>query len=287
MKHKTHLTLKTKMNSIKKIATAGMFLVSLSALAQETPMTVETIVNQPLCYGNGTGQIIVHPIGGNAPYTYYWSNNAPEDVNYISNLTPGLYTITVKDAWGQVVSLTYEITSPTAVIINGSILPPTTKNATDGSVDVEVLNAVGTASYNWTLANGTAVASTQDLTQIGVGHYYLTVTDENGCTAAKDFNVFAKKPKPVTGQTISFTGGSVVQLGSVYPNPAVENINVRAEENLAGFAVYNEYGVKVYELNGKLSSKEEINVLLKSGVYTVYFTSENGEQSSERIVISE
>jgi hypothetical protein len=287
MKHKTHLTMKTKMNSIKKIATTGMFLVSLSALAQETPMTVETIVNQPLCYGDGTGQIIVHPIGGNAPYTYYWSNNAPEDINYISNLTPGLYTITVKDAWGQVVSLTYEITSPASVIINGAILPPSTKNATDGSVDVEVLNAVGTANYNWTLANGTAVASTQDLTQIGVGHYYLTVTDQNGCTATKDFNVFAKKLKPVAGQTISFTGGSVVQLGSVYPNPAVQNINVRAEENLAGVAVYNDYGVKVYELNGKLNSKEEMNIILKHGVYTVYFTSENGEQSSERVVISE
>ncbi len=287
MKRKTHLTMKTKMNTIKKIASTGMFLVSLSALAQETPMTVETIVNQPLCYGNGTGQIIVHPIGGNAPYTYYWSNNAPEDVNYISNLAPGLYTITVKDAWGQVVSLTYEITSPTAVIINGSILPPSNKNATDGSVDVTVLNAVGTPSYNWTLANGSAVASTQDLTQIGVGHYYLTVTDQNGCTSAKDFNVFAKKPKPVTGQTINFTAGNVVQLGSVYPNPAVQNINVRAEENLEGFSVYNAYGVKVYESNGKMMSKDESNILLKSGVYTVYFTSENGEQSSERVVISE
>lgn len=287
MKRKTHLTMNTKMNSIKKFATTGMFLVSLTALAQETPMSLETIVNQPLCYGQTTGQIIVHPIGGNAPYTYYWSNNAPEDVNYISNLTPGLYTITVKDAWGQVVSLTYEITTPAPVIINGSIIPPSNKNATDGTVDVEVLNAVGTATYSWTLANGTAVASTQDLTQIGVGHYYLNVTDQNGCSAAKDFNVFAKKPKPVTGQTISFTGGSTVQLGSVYPNPAVQNINVRAEENLKGFSVYNEYGVKVYESNGKMISNDEINILLKSGVYTVYFTSENGEQSSERIVISE
>ena len=279
--------MKTKMNTFKKIATTGMFLVSLTTLAQETPMSLETIVNQPLCYGNGTGQIIVHPIGGNAPYTYYWSNNAPEDVNNISNLTPGLYTITVKDAWGQVVSLTYEILNPAPVIINGSILPPSNKNATDGSVDVEVLNAVGTASYNWALANGTAVSSSQDLTQIGVGHYYLTVTDQNGCTAAKDFNVFAKKPKPVTGQTISFTAGSTVQLGSVYPNPAVQHINIRAVENLAGIAVYNEYGVKVYESNGKLSSNEEMNIILKHGVYTVYFTAENGEQSSERVVISE
>jgi hypothetical protein len=287
MKHKMHLNMKTKMNTFKKIATTGMFLISLSALAQETPMSLSTIVNQPLCYGVGTGQIIVHPVGGSAPYTYYWSNNAPEDVNYISNLTPGLYTITVKDAWGQIVSLTYEIVNPAPVIINGAILPPSTKNTTDGSVDVEVLNAVGTPSYTWTLANGTAVASTQDLTQIGVGHYYLTVTDENGCTAAKDFNVFAKKPKPVTGQTISFTGGSTVQLGSVYPNPAAQNINVRAVENLAGFAVYNEYGVKVYESKGKMNSNEEMNIILKHGVYTVYFTSENGEQSSERIVISE
>ena len=113
------------------------------------------------------------------------------------------------------------------------------------------------------------------------------MTDQNGCTSAKDFNVFAKKPKPVTGQTINFTAGNVVQLGSVYPNPAVQNINVRAEENLEGFSVYNAYGVKVYESNGKMMSKDESNILLKSGVYTVYFTSENGEQSSERVVISE
>jgi len=195
MKHKTHLTMKTKMNTIKKIATTGMFLVSLTALAQETPMSLSTIVNQPLCYGDGTGQIIVHPIGGNAPYTYYWSNNAPEDVNNISNLTPGLYTITVKDAWGQVVSLTYEILNPAPLIINGAILPPTNKNTTDGAVDVEVLNAVGTANYNWTLANGTAVSSSQDLTQIGVGHYYLTVTRSKRLYGSKRFQCICEKTK--------------------------------------------------------------------------------------------
>ena len=279
--------MKTKMNTFKKIATTGLFLASLSAIAQETQMSLSTTINQPLCYGNGTGQITVNPIAGNAPFTYYWSNNAPEDVNTISNLSAGLYTVVVKDTWGQIVSMTFEIVNPAPVIINGSIIPPSNKNALDGKVDVEVINAVGTPSYSWTLANGTSVASSQDLTQIGVGHYYLTVTDQNGCTVAKDFNVFAKKPKPIIGQTISFTGGSTVQLGSVYPNPAVQNINVRAEENLEGFSVYNEYGVKVYESNGKMMSKDEINILLKSGVYTVYFTSENGEQSSERIVISE
>ncbi|MEM7103928.1 MAG: T9SS type A sorting domain-containing protein [Bacteroidota bacterium] len=48
--------------------------------------------------GSGDGQIIIAPTSGIAPHTYAWSNGATEPV--LSNLSSGVYTVTVSDACG-------------------------------------------------------------------------------------------------------------------------------------------------------------------------------------------
>ncbi|MBK7344260.1 MAG: SprB repeat-containing protein [Saprospiraceae bacterium] len=51
-----------------------------------------------LCHSTGTdGYIGIHPSGGLPPYQYQWSNGVM-DSNYIDNLSPGIYTVTITDS---------------------------------------------------------------------------------------------------------------------------------------------------------------------------------------------
>jgi len=59
-------------------------------------MTVTTVATHAQC--NTTGQVETQLIGGTAPYTYAWNTGANTQI--ITDLTPGIYEVTVTDANG-------------------------------------------------------------------------------------------------------------------------------------------------------------------------------------------
>ena len=63
-------------------------------------LSVFLVVSPPTSAGND-GMITASAINGTAPYTYAWSNSATSAT--ITNLTPGLYSVTVTDAASRVV----------------------------------------------------------------------------------------------------------------------------------------------------------------------------------------
>ena len=56
--------------------------------------------------------------------------------------------------------------------------------ATDGSIDVTVTGGTGNYTYSW--SNG---ATSEDLSDIGVGTYSVTATDENGCSVSIEVEI--------------------------------------------------------------------------------------------------
>ena len=74
-------------------------------LVAPTPPTATISAASNFCFSNPAGAtIVVTPAGGVAPYTYT-INGAPNATNVFSNLTPGSYTIVVRDAFGCTVTL--------------------------------------------------------------------------------------------------------------------------------------------------------------------------------------
>ncbi|MDW8273314.1 MAG: hypothetical protein RMJ53_03680, partial [Chitinophagales bacterium] len=66
-------------------------------LSSPAPPTIVSINTTPeTCAGDSNGTAIVSAIGGTGNLTYQWSNNA--STASISNLAPGTYTVTVRDA---------------------------------------------------------------------------------------------------------------------------------------------------------------------------------------------
>ncbi|UWX56602.1 T9SS type A sorting domain-containing protein [Maribacter litopenaei] len=59
------------------------------------------------CPGSEDGQVVVHPEGGKAPYSYDWDNGSDKANN--DKLSAGEYTVIVTDADGNIAMLTVVI----------------------------------------------------------------------------------------------------------------------------------------------------------------------------------
>ncbi|ULQ58041.1 SprB repeat-containing protein [Flavihumibacter rivuli] len=127
------------------------------------------------CYGESTGAIDVTVTGGTAPYTYNWSNGA--DVDDLSNLAAGDYTLEVTDAKGCKATIKVTITQPEEALNATAVITDASCEGSAGKIDVTVTG--GTAPYTFEWSNG---GDKEDLENIGAGNYSVTITDAKGCT---------------------------------------------------------------------------------------------------------
>jgi len=136
----------------------------------------------PSCYGAYTGNAIVNPSSEDAySYQYAWSNGST--VNQIVNRPAGTYTVTVTDDYygcSTIGSVTLENPPEMSLSIYSS--NATTYGANDGVVSVIVNNGEPIYNYNWS-SNISSTIAYSTATDLEPGQYYVTVTDENTCTA--------------------------------------------------------------------------------------------------------
>ncbi len=143
-------------------------------IAQPQPLTLSLQKEDILCQGNNNGRINTIVTGGNAPYTYAWSNGS--NASNILNQSPGSYRVTVTDAKGCTINGQQTINEPTQLTLTATVANLSCYQSADGVIDVSVAGGTAPYTYNW-LSGPT----TQDLTNLSIGDYYLTVTDANGC----------------------------------------------------------------------------------------------------------
>ena len=156
------------------------------SISLNTNSTINLTLNslqQINCNGENNGAIDINVSGGFSPYTYSWSNGAvSQDVN---NLSPGSYTVTVRDNSLCSVTASYSITQPPVLTASVSTVTDAFCNgSSDGSITTTVLGGVQPYTYLW--SNG---ATTQNLINVAAGNYSLTITDANGCTVTVDATV--------------------------------------------------------------------------------------------------
>jgi ASPIC and UnbV/FG-GAP-like repeat/Secretion system C-terminal sorting domain/SprB repeat len=92
---------------------AGCLMEQSIVLNQPQPLTVEAVVVNDI-EGQGLGGIAVAPGGGNAPFTYWWSNGAG-NTSVVNGLFTGSYTVQVIDANGCSEMQTFVINNSTGV----------------------------------------------------------------------------------------------------------------------------------------------------------------------------
>lgn len=134
------------------------------------------------CFGAGDGNIDITVSGGEAPYTYAWSDGSTTED--LTGLTPATYTVNVTDARGCTVNQVFVIQQPIALNIAYSSNQVSCFGLSDGAIDVNVTG--GTAPYSYSWSNGSTV---EDLNSLSAGSYTLTVTDLNGCSTNETITI--------------------------------------------------------------------------------------------------
>jgi PKD repeat protein len=125
------------------------------------------------CAGGEDGAIDINLIGGDAPFTYVWSNGKlTEDVN---QLVAGPYEVSVTDANGCVATESITVSEP-----GSSSISFAKKNSdcglNNGFATVFVAGSTGPYTFVWSTGSGSST-----ITALTPGIYEVNVIDGNGC----------------------------------------------------------------------------------------------------------
>ncbi len=143
---------------------------------EPTPLAPSVVVTNVACFGGSNGAVNLSIAGGSPGYTYVWSNGAT--TQDIGGLVEGDYCVTITDSHGCTATICATVTQPTQLSLTAIITPVVNcTGGNNGAIDLTVSGGTSPYTYNW--SNG---ATTQDISNLAVGSYTVTVTDANGCT---------------------------------------------------------------------------------------------------------
>lgn len=163
---------------------SGCEVTQTFVITQNDELTLDVSLTQVACYGDNDGTITIHDIsGGVGPYSVTWSNFGTGMVQ--TDLSPGLYTITITDSLNCSKSFTYEIEEVPIFLIDPVVTQITCKGANDGRIVLNFQGGVPPISVVW---NDNATAGIER-NNLGPGIYTVTITDAVPCVIQESFTI--------------------------------------------------------------------------------------------------
>ncbi len=167
---------------------------------------------QASCPGQDDGSIEITASGGAAPYTYLWSTG--DSGAKISNLPPGIYTVTVTDANAcqSVLTASFEAFPPISYDYSWSDV--SCHGAADGQISIQSPDTG--LSYS---LNGSTFQTDTAFTNLNGGDYTLIIQDANGCLYEEEISL--SEPPPIVASLpaeIAINLGEGITLDGTVPN---------------------------------------------------------------------
>lgn len=147
----------------------------------------------------------------------------------------------------------------------------TSANATDGTAAATPVGGNPGHTFLWSTGD-----TTQALTGLATGKYYVTITDESLCTY--------KDSVTITGPT----GIEDFELSNVrvFPNPAKGTINIQAAEQLSEIKLYDVAGQQVSTYTVANGAQTQLLIAdYADGIYYLQVKSTTGKQLRRKIVL--
>lgn len=223
------------------------------------------------CHGQANGSISAQVSGGSEPYTFLWSNNAT--TQNLQNLSAGTYTLTVTDDANNTASQSITLIQPTA--LNLSLHSPlyntyhiSIAGTQTGQIDIDVQG--GTPPYTYLWNNG---STSQRLYNLSAGNYFVTVTDDNGCTISN--NIQLLQPEQL-------------QINSIQATVKANNHHISCTGRADGeIEISLSGGVSPYRYNWSNGSIEQNITNAAAGQNSVVVTDANGATAQASVTLTE
>jgi hypothetical protein len=215
--------------------------------------------NQISCANSASG--FVH-INSTSTLSYLWSNG--DSTASKTNLTSGIYTVTVKDASNCSVEQSIFFDEPQPIKINGVNIV-SINNGNPGNITI-VANA-GNDKLTYALDTGAYQSSYVFVTSVA-GNHTVHIKNEYGCTVDTIIAVGINNAVDAIDAVAAF----------VYPNPASSILNVQLTEKpneSYQYRITDMQGQMV--LQGKIESNQQSIALsdVENGIYSIVIESSN------------
>lgn len=189
-----------------------------------------TFTNTKSTCGQDNGTSTVNISGDNGPYLISWQNGSSNPT--IGGLSPGVYTVSVIDSNGCLISGQTTISETNAPFI---ILDSLTQDGCGGSLASIYINPIGgQAPYNVAWSNGT---NNEDLLNVQSGVYNVIVTGNNGCSSVASYEITEFTPDPLQLCMVTvdpWTSTNLVVWEKDNISPAIKSFNIYKESSQSG-----------------------------------------------------
>jgi uncharacterized protein (UPF0333 family) len=153
-----------------------------------------------LCNLSCDGAINITPAGGTAPYTYSWSNSAT--TQNVTGLCKGPYSVLITDAHNCTTLGTWTVGAPAELGVTGLASAASCYSVCDGSIDITPNGGTSPYTYAW---SDPAASTSQNVTGLCAGDFFVTVTDAQNCTVVGTFTVTQPGEVSWQGSTTNVT----------------------------------------------------------------------------------
>lgn len=166
--------------------------------------------NPVSCFDGNDGAAWISISGGNDPYSIFWSDPLVQNNDTAINLFAGVYQALVVDSNGCFDLVNVSIPEPAYLYLTINHSNVTVQNGNDGSATANPFGGTPLYNYSWTDSLGNFIASTPTINSLVAGWYYITVTDDNGCSFSD--SVYINQP-PCNNLIISTQATNVACYG--------------------------------------------------------------------------
>ena len=224
--------------------TDGRGCTSIATTSVANASLIETVVDSSFasCIENADGSATVFPIGGTGTYTFLWDDDMNQVTSTASDLSVGIYTVTVTDTNNCSVVDSVEVIAGDPVRIDSLVgTMPSCFGDRDGELVGFISGGEAPYEYLWSDPNAQFL---NPATSLLSGDYVLTVTDVNGCTAvgnvtlnqpdvleidlaAEQIDCFEANNGVITAEVLGGTFPYTYRLDNVVVNDSIiENLSI-------------------------------------------------------------